>query len=136
MTDTTKSVGLGRELEKEKKPSASELPRIRCRLCGWSPRKEDKWFCTCGNEWNTFDTAQRAFISGVRPSASLAADGQRIRSGTRIPEFSYRETSELSYRPRQKLSCWSFSLDHSGFLLAASVFAVSLPWGKALNPRH
>jgi mannose-6-phosphate isomerase-like protein (cupin superfamily) len=29
---------------------------IRCPLCGWSPRKEDKWFCTCGNEWNTFDT--------------------------------------------------------------------------------
>jgi hypothetical protein len=22
----------------------------------WSPRKEDEWFCTCGNEWNTFDT--------------------------------------------------------------------------------
>jgi hypothetical protein len=31
-------------------------PRIRCPLCGWSPRKEDKWFCTCGNEWNPFDT--------------------------------------------------------------------------------
>jgi hypothetical protein len=31
-------------------------PRIRCPLCGWSPREEDKWFCTCGNEWNTFDT--------------------------------------------------------------------------------
>ena len=24
-------------------------PRICCPLCGWSPRKEDKWFCTCGN---------------------------------------------------------------------------------------
>jgi hypothetical protein len=30
--------------------------RIRCPLCSWSPRKEDKWFCNCGNEWNTFDT--------------------------------------------------------------------------------
>src|SRR5271157_6434596 len=30
---------------------------IRCPLCGWSPRKEDKWFCECGHEWNTFDTA-------------------------------------------------------------------------------
>jgi len=30
--------------------------RIRCPLCGWSPRKEDKWLCTCGKQWNTFDT--------------------------------------------------------------------------------
>lgn len=45
-----------RELEEEKKPGASEPPRIRCPLCGWSPRKDDKWFCTCGYEWNTFDT--------------------------------------------------------------------------------
>src|SRR5271154_6358590 len=29
---------------------------IRCPLCGWSPGKGDKWFCTCGHEWNTFDT--------------------------------------------------------------------------------
>lgn len=43
-----------RNLEQEKKPAASEPPRLRCPLCGWSPRKEDKWFCTCGNEWNTF----------------------------------------------------------------------------------
>ena len=44
-----------RELEDEKKHDTSGS-RIRCPLCGWSPRKEDKWFCTCGNEWNTFDT--------------------------------------------------------------------------------
>lgn len=50
------SVVLDPELLDEKKPAESEPPRIRCPLCGWSPRKEDKWFCTCGNEWNTFDT--------------------------------------------------------------------------------
>jgi hypothetical protein len=44
-----------RELEEEKSNEPSE-PRIRCPLCGWSPRKEDKWFCTCGKQWNTFDT--------------------------------------------------------------------------------
>jgi len=44
-----------REL-KEEKPGESEPPCIRCPLCGWSPRKKDKWFCACGNEWNTFDT--------------------------------------------------------------------------------
>src|ERR1700751_5069575 len=30
--------------------------RIRCQLSGCSPRKEDEWFCTCGCEWNAFDT--------------------------------------------------------------------------------
>jgi len=28
-------------------------PRIRCPLCGWSPRKDDFWSCTCGHIWNT-----------------------------------------------------------------------------------
>jgi hypothetical protein len=45
-----------RELAEEGKPRASEPPRIRCPLCGWSPRKEDLWSCSCGHLWNTFDT--------------------------------------------------------------------------------
>src|SRR5690242_20697663 len=49
------SVTLDREPDQEKGPDPSD-PRIRCPLCGWSPHKEDKWFCECGNEWNTFDT--------------------------------------------------------------------------------
>jgi len=56
VTGTAKSDVLDRELEEEKKPTASEPPRIRCPLCDWSPRKEDKWFCECGHSWNTFDT--------------------------------------------------------------------------------
>src|SRR3954449_9327721 len=44
-----------RDLEDDKKHDPSG-PRIRCPLCGWSPRKEDLWSCTCGHEWNTFDT--------------------------------------------------------------------------------
>lgn len=47
---------LDRKLDEERKPGESDPPRIRCPLCDWSPRKEDKWFCACGNEWNTFDT--------------------------------------------------------------------------------
>jgi len=31
-------------------------PRIRCPKCGWTPRREDRWMCTCGHSWNTFDT--------------------------------------------------------------------------------
>src|SRR6266852_8203925 len=46
---------LHRELEEEKGREPSD-PRIRCPLCGWSPCKEDLWSCTCGHEWNTFDT--------------------------------------------------------------------------------
>ena len=45
-----------RELAEERKPGASEPPRIRSPLCGLVAHQEDKWFCTCGNEWNTFDT--------------------------------------------------------------------------------
>jgi hypothetical protein len=48
-----------RELEGDKKPGESEPPRIRCPLCGRSPRKEDKWFCICGNERNHFRHGRR-----------------------------------------------------------------------------
>jgi hypothetical protein len=34
----------------------SSGPRIRCPLCGWVPGKDDRWSCTCGHYWNTFDT--------------------------------------------------------------------------------
>ena len=33
--------------------------RIRCPLCGWTPRSEDRWMCTCLHAWNTFDTRGR-----------------------------------------------------------------------------
>ena len=29
-----------RERDDEKKPGATKPPRIRCRICGWLPRKE------------------------------------------------------------------------------------------------
>ncbi len=31
--------------------------RIRCPVCRWQPQKHDRWWCTCGYVWNTFDTA-------------------------------------------------------------------------------
>lgn len=49
------SVAVDRELDHRKSLDPNGA-RIRCPRCGWSPRKEDKWFCECGNEWNTFDT--------------------------------------------------------------------------------
>jgi len=40
MRDLHASV-LDRELDRDRE---SYGPRIRCPLCGWSPRKEDEWF--------------------------------------------------------------------------------------------
>jgi len=34
-------------------------PRIRCPKCAWEPRAHDRWHCSCGHCWNTFDTAAR-----------------------------------------------------------------------------
>lgn len=30
--------------------------RIRCPVCGWRPTAWDRWMCTCGCVWNTFET--------------------------------------------------------------------------------
>ena len=49
------------ELDKSHEPSG---PHIRCPLCDWSPRKEDRWSCDCGHLWNTFDTGG---VCGVSP---------------------------------------------------------------------
>jgi hypothetical protein len=37
-------------------------PKIRCPLCSWEPRREDRWACVCLFTWHTFDTG------GVCPS--------------------------------------------------------------------
>ena len=29
---------------------------IKCPKCGWTPRSEDRWWCSCLYSWNTFDT--------------------------------------------------------------------------------
>jgi hypothetical protein len=38
---------------------------VRCPLCAWVPAKVSLWSCTCGHQWNTFDTG------GVCPACSL-----------------------------------------------------------------
>jgi len=50
----TASVDLDQDLEKANLDTSG--PRIRCPLCGWSPRRDDLWSCSCGRAWNTFDT--------------------------------------------------------------------------------
>ena len=55
-------------------------------LCGWSPHKEDHWFCECGHSWNTSDTGAvcpLACTSGLKLSAFRAVDGRRTRIGMR-----------------------------------------------------
>ena len=73
-----------RELEEDKKPSESEPPRIRCPLCGWSPRKEDSGSAPVGTIGTPLIRAAcvpRACTSGLKPSAFRAADGRRILTG-------------------------------------------------------
>jgi hypothetical protein len=53
--DSKSSVVLDHELGEEESFGPSG-PRIRCPLCGWSPRRNDRWACSCGHLWNTFDT--------------------------------------------------------------------------------
>ena len=84
------SVVLDRELDQEKSLDPSG-PRIRCPLCGWSPRNDDRWSCTCGHSWNTFDTGgvcPPASISGLRLSVSSVVAGGRIRIGTSNDQIS------------------------------------------------
>jgi len=38
---------LDEEAKQEKEVDGSG-PRVRCPLCGWSLRKDDHWFCSCG----------------------------------------------------------------------------------------
>lgn len=75
-----------RKFQEEKKPGASEPPRIHCPLCGWSPRKEDKWFCTCGNEWNTFDIRSGMRLGEAARRGSVRIDRNRsARNLARVP---------------------------------------------------
>jgi len=37
----------------------ARIPGIRCPKCRWQPRRDARWSCTCGFEWNTFETAGR-----------------------------------------------------------------------------
>lgn len=72
-------------LRKRRNPASrtSSHPPPALRLVA---RKEDKLFCECGNEWNTFGTggsAHRAFTTGLNLNAFHAVDGRRIRSGMR-----------------------------------------------------
>jgi hypothetical protein len=53
--DTVKSsVVLDRGPYQDKTLDLSD-PRIRCPLCGWSPRKEDLWFCDSLHEYRSVE---------------------------------------------------------------------------------
>jgi hypothetical protein len=75
-----------RDFDQEKHLDPSG-PRIRCPLCGWSPRKNDRWMCRCGHRWNTFDTGGvcPAYLrQGTSTPCLSLCGGQRIRSGMRL----------------------------------------------------
>ena len=33
--------------------------KIYCPKCEWQPGAGDRWYCSCGHAWNTFDTQGR-----------------------------------------------------------------------------
>jgi len=83
---STSSVVLDRELEEDKKPGASEPPRIRCPLCGWSPARKTNGCAHAamsGIRSIPEASAPPVFTSGLKPNASRTADGRRIRIGNR-----------------------------------------------------
>ena len=82
------SVVLDREPDEEKIESPSG-PRIRCPLCGWSPRKETDGLAhagICGTRSIREECVQRACTSGLLHSAPSVATGRSIRSGMRLRE--------------------------------------------------
>ncbi len=97
------STVLDRELDEEKSFALSG-PRIRCPLCGWSLRKDERWACSCGLLWNTFDTGEFAppvFTSGLRPSASRASGGRGTPMGMR-PDKYQRSRVTSPYNPNDQ----------------------------------
>ncbi|HWO33636.1 MAG TPA: hypothetical protein VNO32_32975 [Candidatus Acidoferrum sp.] len=69
LNDAAKSLVVSDREPDEEKIESPSGPRIRCSS---ALDKEDKWFCDCGHEWNTFDTegvCHHAFISGPRRNA-------------------------------------------------------------------
>ena len=37
---------------------------IWCPICEWRPENDSKWFCECGNIWNTFETKAKCLLCG------------------------------------------------------------------------
>ncbi len=37
---------------------------IRCPKCNWMPGPGDRWECSCGNVWNTFETSGKCPACG------------------------------------------------------------------------
>jgi hypothetical protein len=38
--------------------------KIACPKCDWEPHPNDRWSCSCGHSWNTFDTGGRCPACG------------------------------------------------------------------------
>jgi hypothetical protein len=75
-----------RELKEEKKPGTSEPPRIRCPLCGWSPERKITGSVNAvirGILLRQAACVPRACTSGLKHSASRAADGRHTQIGMR-----------------------------------------------------
>jgi hypothetical protein len=83
------SVVIDRKPDQDKSHEPSG-PHIRCPSAVGRPAKTTNGFApaaTSGTRSRPEASAQPACTSGLKPSASLAADGRRIRIGMLIHEF-------------------------------------------------
>lgn len=114
MTPVKSSVVLDPEFDPQKNRDPSS-PRIRCPLCGWSPRKDDLWSCSCGHEWNTFDTGgvcPACLHQWTSTNASRAPAGRCIRSGMPCSDSAAFTREVVSAKGLQQQSI--FHLHRSG----------------------
>jgi len=106
-------------ISRRAKATRSALPLL---LCGWSPRKEGKWFCTCGNEWNTLDTGSvlpRAPSSVDRnavPLITFTYDSSfRIKTATdnigRVVQYTYWPSGALEQVIDANGGTWNYGYD-------------------------
>src|SRR5690348_11627545 len=63
------SLVFDRELQEKSLDPAG--PCIRCSLCGWSPRKDDLWSCTCGITPSETNRISAGLMAGYLPNNQL-----------------------------------------------------------------
>ena len=68
----------GRPKEEPGQPVDDRHRGIRCPKCRWRPRKSDRWMCSCGCIWNTFDTGGLCPDCGYQWQVTVCLECKRL----------------------------------------------------------